>query len=485
MMQYKKTAAAYIRVSTDDQAELSPDSQLVEIRKYAEREGYLLPDEHIYSDEGISGKKADKRPGFQKMIATAKEEKGAFDVILVWKFSRFARNQEESIFYKSILRNKCNVDVISISEPLADGPFGGLIERIIEWMDEFYSLRLSQEVKRSMTLNAEKGVRQTAASFGYRLENGKMVPDEIEAPIVRRIFEDFVNGKGLYPIARELNAQGITTHRGGAFENRTIEYILRNPVYIGKHRWNPTGRTRRKFDDPNIIVADGDHEPIIDIGLWDAAQAQMAEVKARWSYKAKPTYNAKFWLQGIVRCATCGSTLIWSNPCYVKCNNYSRGRCATSQHTQAEIIQAAVLEKMEADAAGGTDLAFDVVYKASGENNSRAVAVKALEHARGRLARLKDAYLNGVIELDEFARTKKELEQAVAKAEGDIAAADKSADRNTLITNLRADIARTVADIKSPEKTLDEKNSAAKALIESCIYDKNAAIIELTYRIII
>ena len=140
---------------------------------------------------------------------------------------------------------------------------------------------------------------------------------------------------------------------------------------------------------------------------------------------------------------------------------------------------------MEADAAGGTDLAFDVVYKASSDNNSRAVAVKALEHARSRLARLKDAYLNGVIELDEFARSKKELEQAVAKAEGDIAAADKSADRNTLIATLRADIARAVADIKSPEKSLDEKNSAAKALIESCIYDKNAAIIELTYRIII
>ena len=68
---------------------------------------------------------------------------------------------------------------------------------------------------------------------------------------------------------------------------------------------------------------------------------------------------------------------------------------------------------------------------------------------------------------------------------GDIAASDKAADRNTLIANLRADIARAVADIKSPEKTLDEKNSAAKALIESCIYDKNAAIIELTYRIII
>lgn len=51
--------------------------------------------------------------------------------------SRFARNQEESIVYKSMLRNKCHVDVVSISEPLIEGPFGGLIERIIEWMDEF------------------------------------------------------------------------------------------------------------------------------------------------------------------------------------------------------------------------------------------------------------------------------------------------------------------------------------------------------------
>lgn len=71
------------------------------------------------------------------MIAAAKSDGHPFDVILLWKFSRFARNQEESIVYKSMLRNKCHVDVVSISEPLIEGPFGGLIERIIEWMDEF------------------------------------------------------------------------------------------------------------------------------------------------------------------------------------------------------------------------------------------------------------------------------------------------------------------------------------------------------------
>lgn len=79
------------------------------------------------------------------------------DVILVWKFSRFARNQEESIVYKSLLSKKHNVEVTSVSEPLVDGPFGSLIERIIEWMDEYYSIRLSGEVTRGMTEKALRG----------------------------------------------------------------------------------------------------------------------------------------------------------------------------------------------------------------------------------------------------------------------------------------------------------------------------------------
>ena len=100
------TAAAYIRVSTDDQAELSPDSQLEEIKKYASREGLRLLPDQIYIDSGISGKRAGRRPAFLRMVAAAKEPGCPFSVILLWKFSRFARNQEESIFYKSILRSK-------------------------------------------------------------------------------------------------------------------------------------------------------------------------------------------------------------------------------------------------------------------------------------------------------------------------------------------------------------------------------------------
>ena len=99
-----RLAAAYIRVSTDDQVELSPDSQLAEIRKWAASHGYLVPDEYVYRDEGISGRKVTGRDQFKRMIGTAKKKPKPFDAILLWKYSRFARNRDDAVMYKSILR---------------------------------------------------------------------------------------------------------------------------------------------------------------------------------------------------------------------------------------------------------------------------------------------------------------------------------------------------------------------------------------------
>lgn len=132
-----KIAAAYIRVSTDDQEEYSPDSQVRLIREYARKNGYLLPEEYVFQDDGISAATARKRPAFNRMIALAKEKERPFDAILVLMFSRFARNREESVLYKGLLR-KQGISVISVKEPAVDGPFGTLIESIIEWFDEYY-----------------------------------------------------------------------------------------------------------------------------------------------------------------------------------------------------------------------------------------------------------------------------------------------------------------------------------------------------------
>ena len=107
-----KIAAAYLRVSTEAQDEYSLDSQLKLIREYANKNDYIVPDELVFVDDGISGRTVRKRTALQTMIARAKEKDRQFEAILLWKFSRFARNQEESIVYKTALR-KLGVSVVS------------------------------------------------------------------------------------------------------------------------------------------------------------------------------------------------------------------------------------------------------------------------------------------------------------------------------------------------------------------------------------
>ena len=120
-------AALYARVSSQGQADkdLSIPAQLKALREYAIKKGGTVTAEFI--DEAESARSAD-RPKFQEMIYAAKQKICLFDTILVWKFSRFARNREDSILYKKLLR-KHGIDVISINEPIDDTPSGHLMNR--------------------------------------------------------------------------------------------------------------------------------------------------------------------------------------------------------------------------------------------------------------------------------------------------------------------------------------------------------------------
>lgn len=477
-----KTAAAYIRVSTDDQVELSPESQLEVIRKYAAANGYLLADDYIFADEGISGRTAAKRPGFNHMIAAAKENPTPFETVLLWKFSRFARNQEESVFYKAMLRRE-GVDVVSVSEPLAEGPFGSLIERILEWMDEYYSIRLSGEVKRSMTLNAQKGRLQASASFGYRVKEHKLVPVPEEAALVQEIFSRFIGGEGLYPIARWLNSMGVTTHRGSAFENRTVEYILRNPVYIGKLRWNPAGRTRRDYKSENIILSDGGHEPLVEESTWQAAQKRMDEVKLQWGYKARPAYELKDWASGLVRCAACGATLVFQRPGYFKCNNYVKGRCTASQHVKAELLHEAIVERLQIDCSAAVPLAYDVVLSEKHGANEMSRLRLAADTLRRKLERLRELYLNGLDDIETYKAGKEALENELAETEKQIAVLESTAPSERLAEKLKQDIALTLDTLDSSISTKEQKNAAIRTVMENCTFDKAQNLLSITYRI--
>ena len=476
-----RIAAAYVRVSTDDQMELSPDSQMEKIREYAAKNGLLLLSEYIFHDDGISGRAAEKRPGCQQMIAAAKDPSHPFDVIIVWKFSRFARNQEESIFYKSTLRSKCKVDVVSVSEPLIAGPFGSLIERIIEWMDEFYSVRLAEEVKRSMTVNAKNGSLQATPSFGYRVENRHLVIVPEEAEIIREIFRRFISGDAMFRIAKDLSSRGIRTHRGNPFENRTVDYILNNPVYLGKLRWTPTGRTRRNFKNEDSIIADALHEPIIDVETWDAAQARCAELKKSYKRYGKPSSERKHWLCGVVRCSTCGATLIWASPHFMKCNNYAHGRCTTTQHIAVEALEESFLAQLQHDLTFAESVACVVQAAKPAHSDQRLQQQRA--RIVSRIDRLRESYLDGVETLETYKAARQQMQAQLDDLDAQIAesAAVPVVDAAALLRNA---IAAVLETLRSPTATVAQKYESAMSIIDRCTFDKSQMLLSISYKFI-
>lgn len=473
-----KTAAAYIRVSTEDQVEYSPASQLEKIREYAKRNGYFLPDEFVFADEGISGRNTAKRPEFNRMIGTAKQKPKPFDAILLWKFSRFARNREDSIVYKSMLRKQCGIDVISISENVGDDKMSVLIEAMIEAMDEYYSINLGEEVKRGMTEKVSRGEAVTIPSFGYDIDKGVYVPDPVTAPVLRSIFEDFASGKGYRAIASDLNDRGFRTRRGNLFENRTIKYILRNPVYIGKIRWTPTGRADRYSGSDDTIIIDGHHEPIVDTNLWNDVQKRLSELpKAKYMHDAQP--KKPFMLQGLVRCDSCGATLCRANKDSLQCYSYAHGTCRVSHSISVKKLNEVFIQGLEQTALL-ENFKLDPQYRKQTADDSYEKIAARIEREKTKLRRAKDAYESEVYTLDEYRETKAAAEKTISDLEKKFNAASEP-DITAATKLLKGKVMATLPSLRSAALSETEKNSLVKGFLSKAVLYKPNNDIELFF----
>ena len=403
-------AACYIRVSTDDQTEYSPDAQLRQLKNYANANNIAISKNHIFMDEGISGKRADKRPAFMQMIATAKTKPKPFDVILVHKFDRFARSREDSVVYKSLLKREAGVKVVSITESIEDDKFSVILEAMLEAMAEYYSLNLADEVKKGMTEKATRGELQSTPSFGYKAEHGKLVIVPQEARLVKFIFEQFSSQQmGMRKLATYMNDLGIKSHRGNLFENRSIEYILNNPVYIGKLRWTPTGRARRNFNHPDTIVVDSTHEPIINIELWERAQKAFKLTKELYKPRTKTEAPIRSWLKGIVRCGICGKLLTATKNGDFQCNGYSKGVCKPSSSITINKLESVVLDELKTTFEGSLDI--HVIPKATEtvvttEYDFLTEKLKKLDFREGRI---KLAFQDGIDTAKEYKTNKQTI----------------------------------------------------------------------------
>lgn len=477
-----KTAAAYIRVSTDDQIEYSPDSQLKAIRKYAKDHDMILPDEFVFIDEGISGRKADKRPSFQRMIGTAKLKPKPFDTILLWKFSRFARNRQDSIVYKSMLRKQCGIDVVSISEQLGEDNTSILIEALIEAMDEYYSLNLAEEVKRGMNEKFSRGGVVSQPPFGYRMKDGIFTPDEVNAPIVQMIFNDFLSGMGTRQIATKLNDMGIRSSKGNLFENRTVEYILTNVTYTGKLRRSKNGRDAldRFHESADTLIVDGRHEAIITSEIFEAAQNKRSEIKKTYTRYARQA-PVEFMLKGVVRCDNCGATLTLSaGKSSLQCHNYARGTCKVSHSVLVKKLNAAVIEHLKRDFENQT-FTINVQPEESQKSSAAPDLIALIEREKKKLSRIREAYMAGIDTLEEYEQNKKSVQARIDELAAVVQPAPMTDDE--IKETISERIASGLEILESDETSETLKNITLRSIVDRIVYIKPKGVIEIFYKL--
>lgn len=468
-------AAAYIRVSSDRQEEYSPASQIKLTRERAEKDGYIIPDEYVYFDDGISGKSAKKRNDFNRMIAMAKEKDRPFDVIYVWKFSRFARNQEESLVYKNLLK-KFGVSVTSVSEVIPEGQFGSLIERIIEWMDEFYLVNLGSEVSRGLEEKFSRGEPATTPPFGYDMIDKGYVPNA-DAEIVKEIFARYAGGEKQRAIALDLAARGVRTRPGNPPDNRWVSYILNNPVYIGLIRRSVDGArdiSRRRFTAESVVTVQGKHDPIITEDLWERAQAALERQAKMYPKYSRQKQTVQYLLKGLIRCGTCGSTLVvggYSGKAkvpYLHCHSYGRGHCPDANGITAARLDKEFIAALKA-AVGNKE--FTIVPPPPPPQVDGVDYAKLIAAENRRIDRAREAYLSGVDTLDQYKAAKAEIDKRIASLEERLGqAAAQPVDFNAYAEKVMG----VVSFIEQDNVPTEAKNEALRAIISKVVYNKSA-----------
>lgn len=496
------TGAAYIRVSTDGQMDLSPESQLDEILKYAKAHDITIPESFIFMEsEGRSGKKAENRPQFQKMIAQAKTVPRPFDCILVWKFSRFARNQDESTFYKGMLRKKLGIDVISISEPVLDGMYGRLIEMIIEWQDEFYSYNLAQDVTRGMKTKAKNGGWQSRPPLGYRISSHNSMPEIVpeEAKIVRMIFEKYaVEGMTLYALARFLNDLGLRTGPGNPFERRSLEYILENPVYTGTVRWNRTcHETREQKDRSQWIIAGGSHPPIVSSELFRLAGDRLASERRRKN--AKPAAVTKHWLGGLLKCSCCGSSLsscirrskaAGSCSFSFQCGGYLKGKCKSNHYISEKDLLPQLSEAFALLSIRKTGPTYRPSLLSSSGPHPESGSIPEISLLKSRIRklrqkedRIKSAYREGIDSLEEYKKNRLELDAELETVSAALSRQNLN-QAGTLASGDRPKELHTISEALASESfSTAQKNEALKSIVDRIEFDREQMKLKIYYRL--
>ena len=315
--------ALYVRVSTVRQAkaDLSIPDQLNQLRAWCRQHGFTVAKEYV--EPGASATD-DRRPVFQQMMEDATRKPFPFEAVIVHSRSRFFRDMYGTLHYERMLR-QAGAELVSITQPTTDDENGQLLKNLISMMDGYSSQENAKHTSRTMKENARRGFfNGSRAPFGYQVvptdvpgHKGKvrkqLAVDDLEAPVVRQIFNLYRHGldgkpMGMKAIATHLNAAG-TLMRGRPWRIQKLHDLLGDPTYRGEYRYNMrdsrTGLLRPESEWIRYAV-----EPIVDAETFEAVRRiregrdPNGEAPARTRTLTLPTL-----LTGLLTCERCGKAM--------------------------------------------------------------------------------------------------------------------------------------------------------------------------------
>lgn len=327
-------AVIYARYSSHGQTEQSIEGQLAKGHEYAAAQGYTVV--HEYIDRAMTGRN-DNREAFQKMLSdTGKHQ---FQVVIVWKVDRFGRNREEIAFNKHTCK-KNGVRVEYVAESLPNSPEAVILESVLEGMAEYYSIQLSQNIRRGQLESAKKcQCVGGTVPLGYTLDSDKhFVIDPQTAPIVKKIFDLYAEGATISEITGQLNEQGIRTARKQLYTKNSLTKLLKNEKYIGIYAYK------------DVVRVEGGVPAIVDKSTFDRVQ-ELLKINRR-----APSHTwtkVEYLLTDKLFCGHCGSPMVGESGfshtgakySYYGCIKRRREKACDKKPVRQDWIEALVLDE--------------------------------------------------------------------------------------------------------------------------------------------
>ena len=460
----RKRIAVYIRVSKDRlEQKSSLKNQKDMFIQFAKEKNYTIFDFYVDIDSGTK----ENRPDFERLLKDAQEKK--FDIICSKELSRLCRNVFLSYKLKVITENY-NIDLITTEGAINTLEGNTDLYGLFAWKAEFEANTTSDRIKKVLTTRAKKGLfTSSIPTYGYYCKEGVLhIRNDNSPEIVKRIFSEYIAGKGIDSIARDLFHDNVPTpsqiackkNSSNIWYGKTIKKILTNQAYIGNMEQkkestiNAINKKRLKNDASKRILVENTHEPIISKEMFYIVQDLLKSRRKERGHQSTHLFT------NILRCADCGKGMHFkkNRKGYVCGTSVKLGKNVCSDHIVREsALSEAILKElnsfMSSYSPTSNSKQLEAIYKK--KVSKFESAIKANEQ---KLIKLNERKSNALDYFLDKTISKNEYDSYIAKytKEAEILSNELTAFKSSLEILTAPSTLEKISSFEKPKAKIDE-----------------------------